>query len=289
MSVTYVDIPKDAEGQRVDNFIFARFRSVPKTLIYRLMRQGSFRVNGKRIKPTTRLSPGDQLRIPPLTYRKALTTIEAPWLEDCILYEDDTVIAINKPANIASQGGTSQSISIIDALRPLRPKDTLYLVHRLDKCTSGCLLIAKGRTSLHFLQSQFEERTIQKTYLTLVHGKMTEDQMVALPLKKEGRVMVVDVTGKASKTNFYIKRSNDQCTLLEAIPHTGRMHQIRAHCQAMGHPIIGDVMYGAKETKHPLFLHAQLLTFQPYLEKKILTLVAPLKEAQQQRIETMFS
>ena len=277
ISVVIIEIDADAVGQRVDNFVFARYRSVPKSLIYKGMRKGSFRVNSKRIKPTYRLQLGDLLRVPPLRHTIRQSTKRLDWLEDSIVYEDASMLVVDKPAGLASQGGTGLHFSLIDGMRALREEDTLYLVHRIDRETSGCVVLAKGRQALLLLQQQFVERAVKKRYLALVHGLWQGHSCVDLPCLKVDRRVIIDEEGKIAQTAFKVIESNASWSLLEASPVTGRMHQIRVHCQAVGHPIFGDALYGDGQEGR-MFLHALEIEVVSPATERVCVIKSPLPE-----------
>lgn len=258
--VRYLEVDADQAGQRVDNFLRTALKGVPKSLIYRILRKGEIRVNKKRVKPDTRLESGDLVRIPPI--RTAQRGEAAPvgqgladHLEEAILYESDSLLIINKPAGLAVHGGSGVSLGLIEALRQVRPDCRfLELVHRLDRDTSGCIMVAKKRSMLRYLHDALRERKVRKIYHALVVGRWAARcNQVDAPLKrfelKSGERMVkVDSEGKASITNFKVlKRYADLATLIEARPLTGRTHQIRVHTQFAGHPIVGDSKYTSDE------------------------------------------
>jgi len=254
-------IVADADGQRIDNFLVRELRGIPRSRIYRMLRTGEVRVNGGRVKPTHRLCDGDRVRVPPLQGVRDLDTApgsaQAAFigaellarLERAILHEDEGLIALDKPAGLPVHGGSGVSFGAIEALRRLRPDDDLQLVHRLDRDTSGCLLVAKSRTLLLELHRALREREVKKRYDALVFGQWPRRTVsVQLPLQKfvlgsgERRVRVAE-GGKPSRTDFAIRTSGARGCWLEARLHTGRTHQIRVHAQASGHPVVGDEKY----------------------------------------------
>ncbi|MBY6188591.1 23S rRNA pseudouridine(955/2504/2580) synthase RluC [Marinobacter hydrocarbonoclasticus] len=296
--VQWVDITEDHEGQRIDNFLRTFLKGVPKSLIYRLLRKGEVRVNKKRIKPEYKLAAGDQIRIAPIRVAERDETVapsakleKVAQLENQIVYEDKVMLVINKPSGIAVHGGSGINFGVIEALRALRPDERqLELVHRLDRATSGLLMVAKRRSALKHLQDQLREKTMRKQYLALVKGQWNaKTRAVQAPLLKNTlssgeRLVRVDSTGKPSETRFRIVESFEQATLVEASPITGRTHQIRVHTQHAGHPIACDERYGDDEFDtlmagkglDRLFLHAFRLSFTHPVEEVTMTLEAPL-------------
>jgi 23S rRNA pseudouridine955/2504/2580 synthase len=263
----------DADGQRIDNFLVRELKGLPKSRIYRMLRTGEVRVNGGRVKPTHRLVPGDRVRIPPL-FGMADTAerVEADAafihsgllerLEQAIVFEDDALIALDKPAGLAVHGGSGVAFGAIEALRRLRPELDLQLVHRLDRDTSGCLLVAKSRAPLLELHRALRERTVKKRYDVIVHGVWPARRTsVQLPLERfllasgERRVRVTEA-GKSARTDFAVRAAGTNATWLEARLHTGRTHQIRVHSQASGHPLT------VERGVHRLCLHAAELVVQ---------------------------
>lgn len=267
-------------GQRIDNFIFNHLKGVPKSRVYRSLRQGEVRVNKGRVKPEYRLQCDDKVRIPPLRTALPQTPSKPPlWqlksLEQSILYEDEGMLIINKPSGIAAHGGSGISFGVIETLRYLRPQAKfLELVHRLDRDTSGCLMIAKKRSVLTALQELSKQNQIEKMYLTLVKGHWKAGKAVDLPLQKNQlqsgeRVVKVSGQGKPAVTLFHPMQRYQSATLVKAILKTGRTHQIRVHATHSGHPIAGDDKYGDKDFNKEmkkaglgrLFLHAASLNF----------------------------
>ena len=271
-----VEAGEDA-GQRIDNFLVKKLKNVPKSRIYRMIRKGEVRVNGGRIKPAYRLLATDQVRIPPYHARPAepifigehkLASIEA-----AILHEDDRLLVLDKPVGLAVHGGSGVSFGAIEALRRLRPNASLELVHRLDRDTSGCLLVSKRRSMLRSLHEQFRNGTVEKSYQLIVHGRWPRQRVrIDDPLEKfqvpggERRVRG-SPDGKPSLTTFEIVDRADNATLLRAELHTGRTHQIRVHAQGAGHSVVGDEKYASEKELaadrglriQRLCLHAQYL------------------------------
>jgi len=250
----------EEEGQRLDNFLFAQFRSLPKSRVYRMVRSGEVRINGGRARFHTRLKAGDQVRLPPVrtpeskAMPQSLPEGLAQALDAAVIEEADDLLVINKPAGLAVHGGSGQSWGLIEALRFMRgPR--LELIHRLDRETSGVLLIAKKRSALKAWQLLFrpESRGTDKRYLALVDGVWpARVKQVAEPLLRyerpggERRVKI-DPAGKPSQTDFQILCGTPDATLLQAKLRTGRTHQIRVHAASRGHPVLGDDKYGGAE------------------------------------------
>jgi 23S rRNA pseudouridine955/2504/2580 synthase len=305
--VRLLRIGDEADAQRIDNFLMKHLKGVPKSHIYRLLRSGQVRVNGKRIKQNFRLSVGDEVRIPPVRTSQekspgTLTDQQKQRLADAIVYEDKKLLVINKPSGIAVHGGSGISLGVIEQLRLLRPEEKgLELVHRLDRATSGLLMIAKRRSALRTLHTQQRENRIRKSYLALVAGDWPHNRMqVDVPLKKNllrggERVVTVDEEGKPASTLFRIKEQFGDCMLVEAELMTGRTHQIRVHAAHLGTPIIGDEKYGDDEINRRyrqlglkrLFLHAWKLAFEWGEEGERLKLTAPLEPALEQLLTTL--
>ncbi len=259
-SVQYFTITEHHQGQRIDNFLVAHLKGVPKSHIYKMLSSGGVRVNKKRVKPSDRLEINDLIRVPPVkTIQKAEIEIDKEvikWLKQSIIYEDDKMIVINKPSGIPVHSGSGQDVGVIEAFRKMYDNPHLDLAHRIDRETSGCLVIAKTRTFLKEFHELFREQKVEKSYLALIQGKMSKDQY----LEKS------DVDGKESETTFLKLKTFQNVTLVEAIPKSGRTHQIRVHALAIGHPIIGDEKYGDKDFNQRvgaqrLYLHAQKLEF----------------------------
>lgn len=296
-SVAYVVIGDEEQGQRLDNFLIRCCKGVPKSHIYRILRSGEVRVNSKRVDATYRLCAGDNLRIPPIRIAErpqnevdeaAKQRVELP-----IIFEDEAMLVIDKPEGVAVHGGSGVSFGVIEALRRQRPQAKfLELAHRLDRETSGVLLVGKKRLALTALHDMFREHGAgaDKRYLVLVKGRwMNNTQHVKLPLHKyltEGgeRRVSVDPQGKASHTVFRLLARWPEVSLLEAQLKTGRTHQIRVHLAHLGFPILGDEKYGDfalnKELKRDglkrMALHAWRMAFRHPLTASPLECVAPL-------------
>jgi 23S rRNA pseudouridine955/2504/2580 synthase len=296
--VQWLEISDANAEQRLDNFLIAYLKGVPKTRIYRMIRKGEVRVNKGRIDVSYKLVIGDIVRIPPVrTAEKPQETIVQPTLryslENQILFEDDGFIVLNKPAGFAVHGGSGVSSGIIEALRQIRPQQKfLELVHRLDKETSGCLLIAKKRSVLKILHELFRGDGIHKTYLALLAGRFKhKKQVVDVPLLKNinqggERMVVVSQAGKSAETLFTRLSQFQEATLVHAAPKTGRTHQIRVHAAWLGHPIIADDRYGEDTVNKSfkqrgfkrLFLHAEQLQFAHPVSGAPLSFRAPLPD-----------
>jgi 23S rRNA pseudouridine955/2504/2580 synthase len=281
--VALVTATEGDAGQRIDNFLMRQWRTVPKSRVYRLLRKGEVRVNGKRAKPELRLAVGDTVRLPPIRVEAESDVPRPPTkslqttLLDAIIYEDRDLLVVNKPAGIAVHGGSGLAHGVIEALRAARPELTeLELVHRLDRETSGCLLIAKRRAVLRQLHALFREREMDKRYLALVCGRWgLGKKKLDMPLKtnqKQGgeRVVRVHAEGQESESTFApLEHFGAQATLMEVSIGTGRTHQIRVHAAYVNHAVAGDEKYGAKEQNAALkqfglkrmFLHAHSLSF----------------------------
>jgi 23S rRNA pseudouridine955/2504/2580 synthase len=296
-SVQLVTIAEEEAGQRIDNYLLRVCKGVPKSHIYRILRSGEVRVNKGRIDQLYRLETGDIVRIPPMRVaEKAAGNAPVPGAEFAIVHEDNHLLVIDKPAGVAVHGGSGVSYGVIEQLRASRPDAKfLELVHRLDRETSGLLLLAKKRSALTNLHEQMREGSTDKRYLTLVSGNWTNPrQHVKLPLHKfttaDGeRRVVVQAGGQEAHTVFNLLRKWESFALLEAELKTGRTHQIRVHLASSGFPIAGDEKYGdfalnkqlqkANDKRGALkrmFLHAYRITFQHPETGKPMTLTAPL-------------
>ncbi len=278
--VQLVRVETSHVGQRLDNFLIRQLKGVPRTRVYRLIRRGEVRVNKKRCKPDRKLEMGDEVRIPPYTSSYSpQTATPSPALQqfllESILFENDDLLVLNKPAGMAVHGGTSVSLGLIEALRQCKPGwGEFELAHRIDRGTTGCLVVAKNSMFLKYIQKQLKVKNVKKHYLALVHGSWPaalDCVDVALqkdPLGESERIVRVDKNGKPSLTRFAVKQHFDGATLLEAMPETGRTHQIRVHCQHSGHGIVGDDKYtfraknSALERVKNLCLHAWKIEFE---------------------------
>jgi 23S rRNA pseudouridine955/2504/2580 synthase len=277
-----VKVPEDREGQRLDNFLLGQLKGAPRSLVYKLVRSGQVRVNGGRAKAERKLEAGDEVRIPPVRLGEAAEKgtpsrglLEA--MEASIVFEDARLLAISKPSGIASHGGSGISFGVIETLRALRPQESLELVHRLDRDTSGLMVIAKKRSALVELQALMrEDGGIAKRYLALLVGRfpsgtMSVDAPLHIGLRQGGeRHVQVDPAGKASLSHFKALERRGGMSYCEVRIETGRTHQIRVHAQHIGHPIAGDDKYGDAAANKRLreqvglkrmFLHASTLEF----------------------------
>ncbi|MCJ8321455.1 MAG: 23S rRNA pseudouridine(955/2504/2580) synthase RluC [Colwellia sp.] len=296
--VRYFTIDSEDEGQRIDNFLLKTLKGVPKSHLYRLLRKGEIRVNKKRIKPIYKLVNEDIVRVAPIRVSERSNEISTGLnivanLEKQILFEDERLIVINKPSGMAVHGGSGLSFGLIEALRALRPEARmLELVHRLDRDTSGCLVVAKKRSALRHLHEQLRNKNVQKFYHALVKGrwpaKLTKvtESLKKNDLKSGERVVIVDnINGKESETRFKVMQYYENATLVRAFPVTGRTHQIRVHCQVKGHAIACDAKYGHEDFDAQmkekglkrLFLHAASIEFTHPLSNERLKIEAPLE------------
>lgn len=286
-------VGEEQAGQRIDNFLLRILKGVPRSHVYRLVRSGEVRVNSGRVDATYRVQAGDRVRVPPVRVADPAEKAPARATEFPVVYEDDALIVVDKPAGVAVHGGSGVSFGVIESLRAARPQAKfLELVHRLDRETSGLLVVAKKRAALVALQDAFRERHPEKRYLVLVNGRWTEARRdVNLGLRKyvtaEGeRRVSVDRTGRESRTRFELIRPVGDFSLLAATIETGRTHQIRVQLAHLGFPIAGDDKYGdfdmnrslAKRGLKRMFLHAADLAFSHPLTGAPMRLSAPLPQ-----------
>jgi 23S rRNA pseudouridine955/2504/2580 synthase len=291
-------IDEEQAQQRLDNYLFRELKGVPKGHVYRLLRTGQVRVNGRRVKPDYRLASGDQVRIPPVRQAENPPVArpgsrQRATLRDAILFEDDQLLILNKPAGMAVHGGSGVSFGVIEAFRNLRPEQrSLELVHRLDRDTSGCLMIAKKRSVLRILHAALREGMVEKRYLALLIGHWSGgERNVQLPLEKnvlqngERRVRVAQA-GKRAQTTFRPLRALRGSMLVEATIITGRTHQIRVHAAHLKHPVAGDDKYGDRQANRVfrglglkrMFLHAHSLGFEHPVSGEAVLVNAPLDD-----------
>lgn len=254
--VNLIEISANQLGQRLDNFLFKQLDNVPRTRIYRIIRKGEVRVNKKRCKPEYKLKIGDQVRIPPLLVATGPRDRLQPSkrlvenLERNILFENGHIIIIDKPAGLAVHAGSGVDYGVIDAIRLLRPDDAIELVHRLDRDTSGCLLLSKHRQALLDAQAALRDGTLNKKYCAIVKGQWSQEiREIKLPLKKivlpnGERRMQVDNNGKKALSRIKLLQTGNSFSYIQVELVTGRTHQIRVHCQSQGHEIAGDDKYG---------------------------------------------
>ncbi|MDX1655386.1 MAG: RluA family pseudouridine synthase [Candidatus Competibacteraceae bacterium] len=292
--VRFVEVSDRHDGQRIDNFLLHILKGVPKSRIYRILRRGEVRVNRGRIRPDHRLQAGDRVRLPPVRTAQPQERPKPPafllaQLKGAVLLEDDRVLVLDKPSGLAVHGGSGQDFGIIEVLRALRPEAPfLELAHRLDRETSGCLVIAKSPTALGDLHHSLRERSGDKRYLALLRGRLTGPCTVEAPLRKNvlrggERLVAVDPDGKPATTRFTALQHYGEATLVEAAIETGRTHQIRVHARHLGHPLAGDGKYGDEGFNRRmallglkrLFLHAHSLTLP--LGPREVTVSAPLE------------
>jgi 23S rRNA pseudouridine955/2504/2580 synthase len=308
LAVSVVPVDCEAAGQRIDNFLLARLKGVPRSHLYRVLRRGEVRVNKGRVKADYRLQAGDLVRIPPLRTPEPKAPVRAPdgqlaRLDGTILYEDERLIVIDKPAGLAVHGGSGLHFGLIEALRQLRPGTELELVHRLDRDTSGCLLISKRRSTLRDLHASLRDGALDKRYLALLVGDLASATVtVDAPLAKLARpggerlVKVDPAEGKPARTRFTRRQrlvlapalaavvGRPALTLVEAQLITGRTHQIRVHAAHVGAPLAGDTKYGDFEANRRLkglgldrlFLHAAAITLEPRHLARPLRVESPL-------------
>ncbi|MEK7191274.1 MAG: 23S rRNA pseudouridine(955/2504/2580) synthase RluC [Pseudomonadota bacterium] len=295
LSVRHVEIDETRSGQRLDNFLLTTLKGVPKSRIYRLVRKGEVRVNRGRTKPDYRLQTGDIVRLPPVRMAPAAEQVPPErfaWLADRIIYEDEHLLAVDKPAGFAVHAGSGVAFGLIEGLRALRPEaPMLELAHRLDRDTSGCLLIAKSRPALLGLHQALKTGGIAKRYLALVRGLWRGRQRTitaALERHERGGERMVEAgeEGKTAASVFHPRTRYTEAgaTLVEVELLTGRTHQARVHAAHAGHPIAGDDKYGDREFNRELravglkrlFLHAWRLNFKHPLTNSKMALEAPL-------------
>ena len=282
--VRHVEVTEDQAGVRLDNFLTRLLEGVPRSRVFRIVRRGEVRVNGKRASPETRLQSGDKVRVPPVSLpspgapppvaRVPRSLIET--VRDAIITENDRLIVINKPAGIAVHGGSGVSFGIIEALRAGRPEETLELVHRLDRDTSGCLLVARKPAALRVLHALMRDGEVEKGYLALVKGPWDlGKKRIDVPLNTDTRVggertVRVQAGGKSAVSTFSpVQFFRNRASMVEVDLDTGRTHQIRVHAAHVGHPVAGDDKYGDKdfnarmreEGLTRMFLHSHRISF----------------------------
>ena len=286
MGVRYLTVDERGDGQRIDNFLLRELKGIPRALVYRLLRRGEVRVNKGRAKAGRRLVAGDVVRVPPLRQAQRSEPGKPPdrlieKIEETVIYEDNLLLILNKESGLAVHGGSGLSFGVIELLRASRPREkSLELAHRLDRDSSGCLMLAKRRSALRTLQQLQREGRVQKRYLALLHGRLEADRAtVKAPLRKNTllsgeRIVTVSQEGKPAHTEFRVVRRFEETTLVEAVLKSGRTHQIRVHAAHLGTPILGDTKYGDEAANRAfrklglrrLFLHAASLRF-PWPER----------------------
>ena len=298
-SVRLIKVPDDRAGQRLDNFLLGQLKGAPRSLVYKLVRSGQVRVNGGRAKAERKLEAGDEVRVPPVNLNEIGDRAPPPTgflqrMEQAIVFEDARLLVINKPSGVASHGGSGISHGAIETLRALRPGQNLELVHRLDRDTSGLLVVAKKRSALTELQALLREdhgAGLTKRYLTLLVGRMpdgtmTVDAPLLVGLRQGGeRHVQVNPGGKRSISHFKVLERRGGHSYCEVRIETGRTHQIRVHAKHIGHPVAGDDKYGDEAVNKRLreqiglkrlFLHASTLEFALDAGKTPYSLNAPL-------------
>lgn len=305
----FIEVDEESVGQRVDNFLFAKYRKVPKSHIYKLIRKRAIRVNQRRVNAQYRLLLGDVVKIPSIEQPESAIIKLNPsdqWLrviKNSVLYEDDAMLVINKPPGIAVHGGSGVPYGVIEVIRELYPQyPRIELAHRIDKDTSGCLVFAKKRQGLVALHAAFRDGRVKKTYQALVKGHWHKsDSQVDAPLLRyqrssgEKMVRVDRGEGKVALTRFEVIRKYEQVTLICARPITGRTHQIRVHCQYCQHPIAGDVKYADEAFYEQMrniglkrmFLHAEKIKLPLVGSEDFVTVEAPLSDDLKQFLTTL--
>jgi len=306
IKVRYVDVSADEAGQRIDNFLARHLRGVPRSVIYRVLRRGEVRVNSGRIRPHYKLKAGDSVRIPPLRVDPGPQTTVAgkrlPRIEDSIVFENPRLLVIDKPSGVAVHGGSGISHGVIEALRAQRPgAPFLELVHRLDRDTSGCLIIAKRRSALRALHEQLRLGSMQKRYLALLSGAWPGgSRRVQAALRKNRlqggeRVVRIDAEGKQAETVFHPVSGYGVASLVDIELKTGRTHQIRVHAAHIGQPLAGDEKYGDPEFNRRmktlglrrLFLHAHMIEFIDPGTDDVINISAPLPDELKQVLDRL--
>lgn len=303
--VQHIEVDEEDSGQRLDNFLIKTLKGLPKSRIYRMVRKGEVRINKGRCKPETRISAGDNIRIPPIAHLTERKESVGSFREEhkLVLFENDELLVINKPAGMAVHGGSGVSAGVIETLRHLRPEGKrLELVHRLDRGTSGCLMVAKKRSYLRILQDALRRSgEIQKTYQALVHGRWSSElKFVDQPLMtmtQSGREKITRIhpAGKPSATRFRCLNTDGSVSHIEAQPLTGRTHQIRAHARWARHPLLGDDRYGDKTLDASvggisrLMLHAAGLRIPALQGRDAIVIEAPAPDDFLLQVNSIFS
>ena len=298
--VRTLEVGEEAAAQRIDNFLLRHLKGVPKSLVYRVLRSGEVRVNSGRVKPEYRLQLGDRVRVPPIRVSQEQKPKAKP-AEFPVVYEDAAILVVDKPAGVAVHGGSGVSYGVIESLRAGRPQAKLLeLAHRLDRDTSGLLIVAKKRSALVELHRMLREGEIEKVYLTLVKGRWEGGNLELrdalhkyVDAKGERRVAVRE-GGMAAVTRVTPIQANDRFSLLQVRLLTGRTHQIRVHLAHAGHPVLGDDKYGDFDLNHKLeklgvrrlFLHASRLAFLHPVTRDKLELRSPIPAEMKQFVDT---
>jgi 23S rRNA pseudouridine955/2504/2580 synthase len=300
---TTLEVGEDAAAQRIDNFLLRHLKGVPKSHVYRVLRSGEVRVNSGRVKPEYRLQPGDRVRVPPIRVSQEVKAKPKP-AEFPLVYEDGALLVIDKPAGVAVHGGSGVSYGVIESLRASRPQAKyLELAHRLDRDTSGLLLVAQKRGALVELHRMLRDGEVEKVYLAAVKGawkggprELRESLHKYVDAKGERRVAVRE-DGMSAVTRVRVLKKSADFSLLEVRLLTGRTHQIRVHLAYAGHPVLGDGKYGdfelnrrlEKEGVRRLFLHASRLAFAHPVTRERLELHAPLPTEMEKFINKTWS
>jgi 23S rRNA pseudouridine955/2504/2580 synthase len=297
-SVQMITITEAEDGQRVDNFLCGRLKGVPKSHVYKIIRSGEVRVNKCRVKASTRVEEGDIVRIPPIRKKEERAEGQAPdrvldQLRKAVLFEDNALIVLNKPSGLAVHGGSGLSLGLIEVARQVWPKESkLELVHRLDRETSGCLVLARTRAALLDMQQQLQRHKVTKEYTALCVGKWPSHMrsidapLLRNQLKSGERVVRVSEDGKQAETLFRVIQHYKLGSLLRVGLISGRTHQIRVHTQLAGHPLAGDSKYGDEEANKKLkglglkrlFLHSSHLKFRHPISGELIEIYAPLPD-----------
>ncbi len=302
--VRIVEVDVEDAGQRLDNFLIRTLKGLPKSRVYRIIRRGEVRINGRRRRPDARLSEGDRVRIPPINHLTERSGAVGSFrdLENLVIYEDERLLIVNKPAGMAVHGGSGVSVGVIESLRHWRGEgNRLELVHRLDRGTSGCLMVAKKRSYLRLLQDALRQPgQIRKHYLALVHGHWPESLRVVkeplLTTSQAGKERIARVSseGKPARTEFACLGTDSETSLIRACPVTGRTHQIRVHARWARHPILGDDRYGSQEVDRAvghtgrLMLHAAELSIPALADFPAIQASAPPDSEFQLKVNSRF-
>ncbi len=296
--IRLLEVNESESGQRIDNYLMKHLKGVPRSMIYRLLRKGSVRVNKKRKKPEYRIEAGDIVKIPPVRTTETggieIPASQSEKIKQCVLYEDDSLLVINKPAGMAVHGGSGLAWGLIELVRQTWPEyKSVELVHRLDRFTSGCLLLAKTRVALLHIQEQIKNHKLQKSYLALTQGQWSApevkvDARLQKNVVKSGeRMVLVSAEGKEALSYFRTLKQFSIAALCEVKIITGRTHQIRVHAASEGHGVAGDQKYGESEFNRQIkliglkrmFLHAHKIILRHPETSEAMTLEAPLPAA----------